>query len=308
MFTEAGWAFDSQNVAFWSASEKQYVLYYRKVPENVRAIARSTSKDFRTWTKPEMMTYSDTNSSKPSHHLYVNQTHPYVRASHVYLGVAARFMPGRRVVTDAEADEIGVAKGYAGDCSDVVLLSTRGGNRYEREFGEAFVRPGLGAENWVSRTNYPALGIIETAAGELSLYIEKDYGQPTIHLRRYTLRADGFASVCAGTRGGEMVTKPLRFDVELSTADGTKGVKRELELNFATSAAGSIKVEIQDEAGKSIEGFTLTDADTIVGDRIAHAATWKGNSDVSSLAGRTVRLRFVILDADVYSLRFRRAE
>lgn len=308
VFTEAGWAFDSQNVAFWSASEKQYVLYYRKVPENVRAIARSTSKDFRTWTKPEMMTYSDTNSSKPSHHLYINQTHPYVRAPHIYLGVAARFMPGRRVVTDAEAEQIGVAKGYAGDCSDVVLLSTRGGNRYEREFGEAFVRPGLGAENWISRTNYPALGIIETAAGELSLYIEKDYGQSTIHLRRYTLRADGFASVCAGTRGGEMVTNPLRFDVEQSAADETEGVKRELELNFATSAAGSIKIEIQDEAGKPIEGFTLADADTIVGDRIAHAATWKGNSDVSPLAGRAVRLRFAILDADVYSLRFRRKE
>jgi hypothetical protein len=308
VFTETGWAFDSQNVAFWSAAEKQYVLYYRKVPEKVRAIARSTSQDFRNWSKPEMMTYSDTKSTKPSHHLYVNQTHPYVRAPHVYLGVAARFMPGRRVVTDAEAKEIGVAKGYAGDSSDVVLLSTRGGNRYEREFGEAFVRPGLGAENWVSRTNYPALGIVQTAPGELSLYIEKNYGQPTIHLRRYTLRTDGFASVRAGARGGELVTKPLRFDIDATAADKANGGKRELELNFATSAAGSINVEIQDEAGQPIEGFTLTDADMIVGDRIAHAATWRGKSDVGSLAGRTVRLRFVMQDADVYSLRFRRAE
>ncbi|MEX2188387.1 MAG: hypothetical protein WD875_16385, partial [Pirellulales bacterium] len=291
---------------------KRYVLYYRKVPEQVRAIARSTSDDFLDWSKPQMMTYSDTNSAKPSHHLYVNQTHPYVRAPHIYLGVAARFMPGRRVVTDAEAKEIGVAKGYAGDCSDVVLLSTRGGNRYEREFGEAFIRPGLGAENWVSRTNYPALGIVETAPGELSLYIEKNYGQPTIHLRRYTLRTDGFASVYAGSAGGAFVTKPLRFDIEKSAEESTvnvsAGTKRELELNFATSAAGSIEVEIQDEAGQPIDGFSLADCDTIIGDRIAHVAKWKGKSDVSSLAGRNVRLRFVLEDADVYSLRFRRAE
>lgn len=308
VYTDSGWAFDSQNVAFWSTTERKYVLYYRKVPEKVRAIARSTSDDFRTWSQPEMMTYSDTNSSKPSHHLYVNQTHPYVRAPHMYLGVAARFMPGRRVVTDAEAKEIGVAKGYAGDCSDVVLLSTRGGNRYEREFGEAFVRPGLGAENWVSRTNYPALGIVETAAGELSLYLEKNYGQPSIHLRRYTLRSDGFASLHAGARGGEMVTRPLRFgDAKSAEQAGGQG-KRELELNFATSAAGSIQVEIQDEAGKPIEGFALADADAIVGDRIAQAAAWRGKSDVGSLAGRVVRLRFVLDDADVYALRFRGAE
>ena len=33
--------------------------------------------------------------------------------------------------------------------------------------------------------------------------------------------------------------------------------------------------------------------------------TWRGKADVSALAGKPVRLRFVLKDADVYSLRFR---
>ena len=40
-------------------------------------------------------------------------------------------------------------------------------------------------------------------------------------------------------------------------------------------------------------------------DRIAQVVSWKGGTDVSKLAGRLVRLRFVLQDADVYSMRFR---
>src|ERR1051325_4978561 len=47
--------FDSQNVSFWSASEQQYVCYFRtwkKVGEGFRWISRTTSKDFTIWTEP----------------------------------------------------------------------------------------------------------------------------------------------------------------------------------------------------------------------------------------------------------------
>ena len=45
----------------------------------------------------------------------------------------------------------------------------------------------------------------------MSLYVNQNYGQPTAHLRRYSLRLDGFASVGADYDGGEMRTKPLTF-------------------------------------------------------------------------------------------------
>ena len=64
-------------------------------------------------------------------------------------------------------------------------------------------------------------------------------------------------------------------------------------------------MEIQDADGKPLEGHTLADADEIFGDTLARPVTWKGNPDVGPLAGKPVRLRFVMSDADLYSLRFR---
>ena len=91
----------------------------------------------------------------PLEHLYTNQTHPYYRAPHIYIGIAARFMPGRKVLTKKEAEILGVNPTYFNDCSDMVIISSRGGSAYQRTFMESFVRPGIGLENWVSRSNYP---------------------------------------------------------------------------------------------------------------------------------------------------------
>jgi hypothetical protein len=75
-------------------------------------------------------------------------------------------------------------------------------------------------------------------------------------------------------------------------------------VNFATSAAGGIRVEIQDAQGKPIPGYTLDDAQELVGNEIERTVAWKGGSDVSELAGKPIRMRFVLKDADLYSLQF----
>ena len=111
-------------------------------------------------------------------------------------------------------------------------------------------------------------------------------------MRRYTLRIDGFVSVQAPLAGGEFTTKPLVFQ-------GSK-----LVINFATSAAGSVQVEIQDQDGKPLEGFTLADCPETFGDSLRREVSWKAGSNVGKLAGKPVRLRFVLKDADLYSIQF----
>ena len=74
------------------------------------------------------MRYSNTGTTTPANQLYTNQTQPYFRAPHIYVATAARFMPGRKVVTDAQAKEIGAHPEYYNDTSDAVLMSTRGGD------------------------------------------------------------------------------------------------------------------------------------------------------------------------------------
>lgn len=292
VFAESGWVFDSQNLAFWSELEQKYVLYYRKVPDRVRAIARVTSTDFKNWSEPEMMTYSDTGTQVPSHHLYTNQTQPYFRAPHIYVSTPARFMPGRQVISEEQAKAINVHPKYFKDTSDAVFMTSRGGTRYDRTFLGALLRPGIGIGNWVSRTNYPVLNVVQTGPTEMSIYANLDYGQPTSHIQRFSLRLDGFASLHGPYAGGEAITKPFTF-----TGD-------RLEINFATSAAGGIHVELQDADGNPIPGYTLDDSVEQIGNELNRVVSWKGGQSVSKLAGKPIRLRLHVKDADLFAFQF----
>jgi hypothetical protein len=198
------------------------------------------------------------------------------------------------VVTEEEARRIGTPTewNYANDCTDILLASARGGSDFSRTFLEAFIRPGLDLENWTSRANYAARGVLQTGDRELSLYVKHHSGYPSIHVRRYTLRPDGFVSVSGPYSGGQMITKPLRFS-------GNR-----LTMNYSTSAAGGLRVELQTAEGKPVHGFGLEDCPEIIGDRIEHTAAWKSGSDLSRLAGKPVRLRFELKDADLYAVRF----
>jgi len=291
-------SFDGGNTMFWSEAEQQYVLYYRwydgEWGKGRRTMARTTSKDFMTWTKPVPMTYGDS----PREQFYVNNTQPYFRAPHLFVAPAARFMDGRQVLDEKRAAAVGLRPigkhVYFKDCSDAVLLTSRAGSTaYDRAFMETFVRPGLGDSNWTSRTNYPLTGIFPAGPGRIQLFVTRNYMQPNWQIERLLLRTDGFASLSAPWAGGELVTKPLTF------------TGQELEINYRTGAAGSVRIEIQDPDGTPLAGFAGADCTGIIGDEIERVVTWKAGPDVGSLAGRPVRLRFILADADVFSFRFR---
>ncbi len=80
---------------------------------------------------------------------------------------------------------------------------------------------------------------------------------------------------------------------------------KELTLNFSTSAAGGIRVELQKPDGQPIRGFSAADCREVFGDELERTVTWNSGSDLGELAGQPVRLRFVLRDADLYSIRFR---
>ena len=91
-----------------------------------------------------------------------------------------------------------------------------------------------------------------------------------------------------------MTTRPLTFAGD------------RLEVNYSTSAAGSIRVELQDADGSALPGYGLDECRELVGDDIERDVAWESGSSVGGLAGRPVRLRVAMRDADMYSFRFRR--
>ena len=307
-------AFDSQNLAFWDGERGVYRAYWRIftggtteekkwMPAGYRAIRTATSKDFLHWENQADLKYTDS----PPEQLYTNQVKPYHRAPHILLGFPTRYTErtwgdALRALPELEHREwrSAASQRYGTAITEGLMMASRDGVHFKR-WNEAFLRPGIErAGTWNYGHQYLAWHLVETksalegAPDELSLYATESYwtGSSDV-LRRYTLRLDGFVSVNAPMSGGELVTKPLTFE----------GAK--LFSNFSTSAAGSVRVEIQDVSGKACPGFSLEDCPPLFGDSLERAVTWKSGGDVSALTRKPVRLRFVLQDADVFAFQVR---
>ncbi|MCE5251088.1 hypothetical protein LLG96_12800 [bacterium] len=298
-----GLPFDTQNLAFWDTTRREYRAYVRDFNNGVRGIKTSTSKDFVNWTEPVWLEYPDS----PEEALYTNQVKPYYRAPHIFIGFPTRYVDrgwSQQMKALPETDEREKRSlsslRYGTVVTEGLFMTSRDGKTFHRR-EEAFVRPGLRfKEGWTYGDNYIAWHIVTTASDiegapdELSIYASEGYFRgSSSKLRRYTLRIDGFVSVQAPMSGGELVTKPFTF------------TGKHLFMNFSTSAAGSVRIEIQDAGGRPVEGFSLDDCPELFGDSLSYIVFWNTGGDLSSLAGKKIRLRFVMKDADLYSIRFR---
>jgi hypothetical protein len=225
---------------------------------------------------------------------YTNATTPCPGAEHILLSFPMRYVAERTTpVSDTSAMEYpGSDKPGMTGMTDAVMMSSRDGVHWRRPFSEAWLRPGLDERNWTHRNTTPAPGILPLRADEWSMYVSEHYGWPDNRLRRMSVRPWGFASVHAGRSGGEMVTRPFVFDGS------------ELRLNFSTSAAGGVQVELQEAVGWPIPGRVLEETAPLYGDAIDQPVAWQGGADLSALAGTTVRMRIRVMDADVFAFRF----
>jgi hypothetical protein len=318
-------AFDSHNLAFWDAERGEYREYHRDFRDG-RDIRTSTSQDFLHWTEPGFLSYSANvdpgqGGGRPADvkdpvgarypagrvsELYTNQIAPYYRAPHLLLGFPTRYIDrgwtesaralprfNYRQVRAKESRREGTA------VTDGMFITSRDRKHFS-VWPESFLRPGLRTrDSWFYGDTYQNWGLVETksaiedAPPELSLYVtERTLQETGAVLRRYSLRIDGFVSLHATLAGGELVTKPMVF------------AGNQLVLNVSTSAAGSVRVEIQNVEGHPLPGFALADCHEVYGDDLQRSVAWRGSPDLGALAGKPVRLRLEVKDADLFSFRF----
>jgi hypothetical protein len=309
-YLDVAGTFDSFNVTFWDAETEQYFIYYRafhskegedklswRVYRNgdIRDVRVATSKDFVTWEKHGRIVLDEGQEDYP---LYTNQITKYRRAENTFIGFPVRYidradesesfryMPlaDRRAKITEHFGREGTA------LTDCVIMTSSDGLTFNRR-DEAFMTPGAeNSSNWWYGNCYTVYGLAETEAdeegapNEISFYMGENYRIKNVNFRRYTVRQDGFFSWQAPYRGAEVLTKPIKISGE------------EMRLNFATSAAGGIKVSICDENGDALEGY---ESYTVFGDSVDRPVAFA--KSVSELAGKTVRLRFKMKDAEIYS-------
>jgi hypothetical protein len=289
--------FDSINTAFWDPRIGKYRSFTRYMenltPDSeeadvlgihatvVRAIQSSTSDDFIHWSPVKHHVYAD---GEDQWQLYTNATLPCPGAEHIYLAFPNRYVQYR--LLDPDHEHPGV--------NDALFMSSRDGVHWTR-FLEAWVRPGHDPYNWTERNNYVTWGLVETASDEWSIFISEHYRHKGIppRLRRLSIRPHGFVSLHAGWPQGEAMTVPLRFE-------GNR-----LTINFATSAAGWIRIALLNMDGTPIPGYGAGDMEPLFGDELNHVVSWERGQDLSSFAGQPIRLHFILKDADLYAIQFK---
>ena len=307
MYQDVHGAFDSQNLAFWDTVRGEYRIYIRDFHKydggrGMRDIKTATSPDFVHWTDAVWLDYGDA----PHEQLYTNQVQPYYRAPHIYVGFPTRYVerswgPAIEQLPELEhrRRRAAVNERYGTALTEGLFMTSRDGRTFKR-WGEAFIPPGPQLQgNWAYGDNYQCRGMFETpsslsgAPPEISFLAEEGaWRGKSKRLRRYSMRIDGFVSLHGPRAGATVTTKPLTFQGDTLT------------LNVASSAAGSVKVEIREASGEPMDGFSLNDCYEIVGDELERTVLWRQGPNVGALAGRPVRLHFALCDADLYSLQF----
>ncbi len=107
------------------------------------------------------------------------------------------------------------------------------------------------------------------------------------------LRLDGFFFLEAKDKPGTVVTKPFKL------------TGKTLLVNV-DAGAGGLRVEILDDEGQPLPGFSGDDAPPRNGvDELRFQPAWKGRRDLSAIQGQVVKIRFTLRDARLFAFQVR---
>lgn len=198
--------------------------------------------------------------------------------------------------------------------TEVYFATSRDGIRFERTWDRQPIIP-RGPEGTYDHaqaapgTNPPVeIGSDMVFYYAVSVAPQKEwFGESGVALCR--LRKDRFVGQTAGAETGYLLTR--QFVLEGNT----------LKLNVSSPAGpyyqetDGVQVAILEAPDfrtrdttfeKAVPGFGLDDCDHIVTDNTSHVVTWRGKSDLSSLQGKAIYLRFRLKKASLYSFQITR--
>ncbi len=312
---------DSQNVIFWDDALNKYVAYVRYNRPERRGRARSISRgesdrlggfpvvqDMPVVFQPDDQDLKEDDLPAVDFYTSAAVKYPWAARAHFMFPTTYFHYSGRLPEFTKESPI------NAGPL-DTQFAASRDGIKWERYDRRPFVPLGMKGEfDWgCVRMLW---GLVPDKTGrEMYLYYRggewlhgwdrneknksiltsKGLGatQDITCISRVISRRDGFTSVRGIYTGGEFTTPPVVFS------------GKRLVLNVDTSATGMVRVGILDENGAPLEGFKPEQCDLIhTANEINRGVSWRGNPDVSQLAGKPVRLKFLVRDADLYAFQF----
>ena len=287
----------------WDPIRKVYAAHmenshHRNAPLGKRLIGRSESPDGITWSEAETILLPDAQDAP--------DTEFYNMACIAYAGMYVGLLWIFRTTNTTHHPEI---------------VFSRDGIHYRRDYRQPFIERGGGID-FDSVSLYVDQPIV---SGEriLTFYTGRNWRSPETLLDLgdraqgaiglAVSRLDGFISV-DGTKGS-LEEVPIRrprtaeYSELVTRSFSFAGTQLHLNVESALQQWGAgpceVRVEILDPDHTYIPGYEFEDADPITSDSLDHVVSWDGNSDLSQLAGRAIKLRFYFKNAKLYSFQFR---
>lgn len=284
-----GTPLDTQNVAAYNPDTGEYVAYLRGFPEEPaygvrgrRALRRSGGREFGNWHAPQYVLSADS-QDPPTDDIYTPAYCPYPGVPGLYL-----MFPAIYHRLDSELDvQLAVSRdGWNWDRPERRPIISRISG--DREYGMIHASP-----------NLVPLSDDEWAVAYDGRYSRHDHGTPEAPCEfRWAL-----------WQRNRLVALEAPVEGRVTTI-GRPCHGSQLRINYRTRRAGWVKVELVTpptlpvSQTQTLEGFSFADGDVLTGDELDRVVTWKGSSDLSSLAGQTISVRLHMARAEVFSLEF----
>ena len=256
---------DTHNNAFWAPSLNRYVAMTRQYPDGIRTVVSMESADFRNWTKPKEVLRGPREAQ-----IYSMPVFPYAG---VYLGLPAVYRIGsdKRVHTE-------------------LAWSPDARTWHRIDAGTQLIPLAEETESFEWGCIYAAAAPV-VLQDEIRIYYS---GQAGVHgwqpgrLCLATLRPDGWA-------GYEPIdnSQPAAVQTRLLTCSG-----KALRVT-ADAKDGAVTV-----AALGMDGRELAESKPMSGDLTAAEVQWLDGFDLATLTGKSVRLRFELKTASIYSFDF----
>ncbi|GAA4749593.1 hypothetical protein GCM10023229_32710 [Flavisolibacter ginsenosidimutans] len=298
-------SYDRDQKLFIATTKQRMVVSNTSVTPNKmdRAAFVSVSKDFIHWTAPDATgsswllavegdmidDWAVRAKGGMEGQIYGMTVYPY---DSIYIGMPWTF--------DVMNYKSGIFAGYGDGPIQPQLATSRDLQHWSRLDRDPVIPLGK-AGAWDDGTLYTS-STMQVAEKEMVIYYgamnlphggdKKDQKQ-VAQIATASWRRDGFVSLHnAGDDEGTVVTKAIV----------TQG--SHLQVNAKLLVNGRIRVEILDEDGKPIPGYTSADAVPLTGDNYLTTARWKNNNALNHLHGRAIKLKFYIKGGDLYSYWF----
>lgn len=313
---------DSQAVMFWDPYISKYVCYFRGVSDRGRVVVRDETDDpmkpwpykqiehpyyndheipYVTSQLPNVLTSDD--NDPPDSDLYGNQVFLYPWAYKVYLAFPTcyyHYKGEREFLSPIGPGNVGVG--------EVQIAASRDGMNWTRYRRPAYIKHGWYPDDHYCYWPWAFQGMVRKdnkimqwvrlrttthGGGKFMKGGKSRFGDVAL----FEQQIDRFVGAEFNYTGGSITTKPFTFE-------GNR-----LSLNADTGAMGEGRVAILDAYGKPIPGFEMKDCDIVSGDWLDKIVSWShGKNDVSSLAGKTIRLQFDMRGATLYAFQFVNAQ